>query len=826
MQEELQEDKNSRVLERRAALALLFINTRTNLSFKKIKDAIYPDLNDNSAHRQFDRDREALEACGTIVLTLSDPLGGDVYALDAQHTYANTNYFSAQNAAKLDALCEPLCKDEAFPYQRDLRFALANISGFFNTTDIPSIIDVRTDTRGDTPGGTKAQTKRQQKEIEKQKRISSELRDYFIQRRCCQISYIDAQGKISDKTLAILGLFSLNKKSYFVGCVYSKELGLQYNQIRVYREDRVLFIKKLEETYEVPESFSVKKYLFLPFQLGQNLVEATFYPHPSLDRLQNDYSKIPVGRGYFSTDEPAAEEQASLQTQVSSQVQDLTATQALLHMPVNTNQFTDAAQWALEEGFVPQKPKPLVDAWKNILEQTIFSASTTADEALAAYKKHCESMAFLDKNLPSSGGVNSGTSASTSAADSDDTTTLTRKLSRSSGNKNQINLRALELLWLVLAKSKEPYSKKDVAEEFGLELDDAAELVNQLLLLAADETNSLPIALSDDENTIQVSPANPAATSGTKALRLTISETTALVAALQFLDVSRDHPLYQAVDKSFVHQEVAPEDVERTITSRKTSATPDALLSCIEVMLANNAGRGCEQALTFTYTPGHYSTDGANGAGDINSRDGADDIGDTNSGDANARSASPRKKQHTVLPRYLFKENDYTYLWALDCQSMQKRRFRLDRMHDVASCDCVSQKDAAKTMLYLKQLRDFTSVGNKPNVSFTAPTKTARVLFFDRKLVTLYPWHPKQIQDLAGNKINGYANNEHASKNLSSTNKGNDTQNDVITEAIIPNYQSLWLMQHLTACGAGLYIADDELCEQVLQYARQTLALV
>ena len=77
-----------------------------------------------------------------------------------------------------------------------------------------------------------------------------------------------------------------------------------------------------------------------------------------------------------------------------------------------------------------------------------------------------------------------------------------------------------------------------------------------------------------------------------------------------------------------------------------------------------------------------------------------------------------------------------------------------------------------------------------------------------------------------GNKINGYANNEHASKNLSSTNKGNDTQNDVITEAIIPNYQSLWLMQHLTACGAGLYIADDELCEQVLQYARQTLALV
>lgn len=813
MQGESQEDKNSRVLERRASLALLFLNARANLSFKRIQKAIYPDLHDGSARKQFDRDRKALEACGTIILTFSDSLCGDVYALDTQRTYANTKYFSAADAKKLVTLCEPLCKDETFPYQRDLRFGLANIRGFFNIADIPSVIDVHTDTEDTTQRDVKKQAKKQQKEIAKQKRISSELRDYFVQRRCCQITYRDAQKRTSDKRLALLGLFSLNKKAYFVGCSYDQELGLQFDQIRVYREDRVLFIKKLEETYEIPESFSIKKYLFLPFQLGQNLVEATFYPHPSLERIQNDYTKIPVGHGSFSV----AEGQVSLR------------------MPVNTQQCIDAARWALEEGFVPQKPKPLVDAWKNILEQTIFSASTTVKKAQAAYKDHRARMELVNKNFSSdvatkttTGVANSGTSAINSgagAANSDDTTSLTRTLSRSSGNKNQINLRALELLWLALAKSKEPYSRQDIAEEFGLELNDASHLIDQLLLLAADEINYMPIALSDDENIIQVNSTTPSTTSSTKALRLTISETIALVAALQFLGISRDHSLYQAVDKSFIHQDVTPEDVARTIASDKVSAISDALICCIEVMLANKAALGCGQALTFTYTPGHYH---ANDAASSKSSTAANANGDT---DGDISTNAPHKKQHTVLPRRLYKENDYTYLWALDCQTMQKRRFRLDRMHNTMSCDCTSQKDAAKTMRYLKKLRDLARAGEKTNISFTTPTKTARVLFFDRELVTLYPWHPKQIQDLPTEKIivgerDGHNNKKSSGSSEIRDARSNNIASDKITEAIIPNYQSLWLMQHLTACGAGLYIADDTLREQVLQYAQQTMTLV
>ncbi|WP_028263613.1 helix-turn-helix transcriptional regulator [Atopobium fossor] len=318
--------KREQMAERITSLAVLFMGASSPLTLTQVMSALYSHLSQSAAEKAFKRDRDYLEQCGISITSVRDENLGDVYVLDENITFANASSLTHEDATIIQSVCTPYLEQPGFPYQEDLRMALAKISQAFNQ-DTKFVMSSTSDVSAAT-----VQTSL----------MSSILHDCFAKRLACQISYCNAAGRPSTRKIAPFGLFSSRGMSYFVAAPMLSG-GPNLKDIRIFREDRLKDIVPLSIRYEIPSNFSVKNYIRLPFQYGDTLVNAQLFV-------------------------PNEAEQEALAEQLRGSYSNFNQQSHTITLSFNPNYVHEAARWVIAHGFRPKDPALLIEAYIDLLK--------------------------------------------------------------------------------------------------------------------------------------------------------------------------------------------------------------------------------------------------------------------------------------------------------------------------------------------------------------------------------------------------------------------------------------------------------------------------
>lgn len=165
----------------------------------------------------------------------------------------------------------------------------------------------------------------------------------FAARTPLKITYKNARGEKSERTVCVYGVFDKDGHSYLCG------LDGASSTIRTFRIDRIAKAKRGAKHYEIPADFCLREKMFLPFDFSENdPVEAVFSLPAACSAEQA--AAITLGRGKVKG--------AASGLEWTVEVRDIPA----------------AASFCLEhaaEGLVPKAPQALVDAWRADIERTV-----------------------------------------------------------------------------------------------------------------------------------------------------------------------------------------------------------------------------------------------------------------------------------------------------------------------------------------------------------------------------------------------------------------------------------------------------------------------
>lgn len=307
------------------SLALDFMNATSPLRSSEIARAHYPGLSADSFRRAFSRDRSVLAACGVVVAERRVPGEDSLWEADHARSFARGTELSATEAAALELACRPLADDPTFPLADDLRLALAKVSRAFSETLAVG----------------------RARELAPS-RILETLCACLTDQTAALTTYVDARGRASERTLAPYGFFGLRGNLYLVAARVSEDGCTCEGQTRTYRVDRFTAAKALRGTpFSIPEDFSVADWRRLPFQMGAVVCEARFLV--GADRLEE------VRR--------AAGSQGSFEQEGDGAI-----------WTVDVSDVPAAASWAVAMGIRPIAPRPLVAAWRGVLEGVTHDA--------------------------------------------------------------------------------------------------------------------------------------------------------------------------------------------------------------------------------------------------------------------------------------------------------------------------------------------------------------------------------------------------------------------------------------------------------------------
>ena len=303
------------------SLALEFMNSRQAVSSTRIARDIYPDLAPDSFRKAFLRDRRSLEDIG-ITLESERRAGGEAYwTADDTKSFAEGTGLGVEDALVIDLACQPLLGDPEFPLRDELRFALAKIDTAFGDVSYPA-----------GPG------------VIHDDKIVSTLRSCARSCHAAHMTYTDAAGRSSERTVAPYGFYGIRGSLYLVAPRVEGGTVVD-GSTRVYNVARVSGVRVVSNvTFTVPSNFSIDTYRQLPFQLGPVACEATFEV-PAAEA--SEIERLSMGRGRFSMGE-----------------KNVTWT-------VDASNVGDTASWAIANGLRPVAPKELVDEWRSRLEGAI-----------------------------------------------------------------------------------------------------------------------------------------------------------------------------------------------------------------------------------------------------------------------------------------------------------------------------------------------------------------------------------------------------------------------------------------------------------------------
>ncbi len=304
---------NDALVRRLVSLVVAFSNASTPLSSEDIRSEYYPDVSVDTFQKQFRRDRERLVLCGLTVR--ETPRGG--WAAD-ETSFADRLDLDPTEVAALDITCLQLVEDPSFPYRDDLRLALAKIDSGYEAF----------------PRAAAPQASAQDRNVLALLRAQEA-------RHAVRVTYTDAHGRTSERTLAVWGVFGLRGHTYFI----APELDAERGEPRTWRDDRFGSVRELGGvSYRIPPDFCAEDYRRLPFQIGAAQLYVTF--------------RVPK----------TATEEARSAMAANGEVEENPQT-GREYWTVEASDLNAAARWAVANGLVPTSPVALAEVWRDLLKE-------------------------------------------------------------------------------------------------------------------------------------------------------------------------------------------------------------------------------------------------------------------------------------------------------------------------------------------------------------------------------------------------------------------------------------------------------------------------
>lgn len=247
---------------------------------------------------------------------------------------------------------------------------------------------------------------------------------------------------------------------------------------------------------------------------------------------------------------------------------------------------------------------------------------------------------------------------------------------RGSSSGSLDEARALIALVASLSEAGDALTPEAVSAKLGVSRERAERLIALVLTLAGIDGEGLPLVEEGDGVTLAFSRGVRG-----RRLRLTRSETVALVAALERLAVAKDDPLRSRLEASLATEPV-DEGLVRRIVGEVADGVPGSAIACCAQALS------LRQDLAFSYL----------------------------------KSGERESEARRAAPRRLRLEADLWYLDAVDLDRGGERTFRLDRMADVRAIERAGAR-----------------------VSVPRRTRRVTITFEDPRYLDLLPWHDLRI---------------------------------------------------------------------------------
>lgn len=399
-------------------LAVKFFGTKHPISSTTINADLYPDLDPESFRRQYLRDRDLLGTFGLIICEAGTSGNDQLWKVDEQASYVQDTTLSSDDARMLYVLCYDLASDQSFAYRDELRMALAKISQMYRGSVVAR------PKQGDTSSN----------------KILSVLVTCMAAHHACSVTYTDAHGATSERTLALLGSFGLRDRTYFVASRIEQDGSLIPDSARTYRLDRFSKAHELRSlSYQIPLDFSVSDYERLPFQMGDTCGVASI-PLTGTEGRE-------VIKGIAS--------QGTVCEQDGRRV-----------WQVPYSDLQAMASWCVGVGAKPQAPAELVTTWHQILEET------------------------------------AGTDLLASLSEPTGTTTPAEARKRVGRTGSVTIARQLIALASSLTREGEPISADDIATTLGVDYDQARHLIALVSMGSGESIDYLPVILSDNDDEV------------------------------------------------------------------------------------------------------------------------------------------------------------------------------------------------------------------------------------------------------------------------------------------------------------------------------------
>ena len=486
------------------ALAVRFFGSSYPLSSDVLNAEFYPTLSHESFSRAFLRDRDLLSSCGLHIRDASEGKGS-LWEVDEESSYSSSEGLEGPDALALAILCQDLSHDPSFAWRGELRMALTKIG--YATQGVTS------SRKHHPPHDPKCLTT---------------LVSCHANRHLVQVTYRNAKGIETQRTLALYGSFGLRGHTYFVAARTDKVEGDsstgQGNLPKTYRLDRFVKVRELPHTsYRIPEDFDADDYRKLPFQIGPQSIVGSFAlpenPGRTLLRSMGAHGTVRKGGSRTTWDVPIGD-------------------------------ISLAAAWAIGEQAVPIAPAELIDAYHDLLQGAYTQESSPARDI------HPHEHRRPQRQSGRSGGSNEA--------------------------------RQLVALASNLTTSGRVLTSESISSALGIDDARARHLITLLSMTSGESIDYLPVIVGDDDDTIELMEgANLAA----RRVRLTPVESHALLAALSELGISEDDSLRRSLVDSYASRIIDQDEILRTLEAPRIGPEAEVLALCSRAIAAHHSLR-------------------------------------------------------------------------------------------------------------------------------------------------------------------------------------------------------------------------------------------
>ena len=279
-------------VERLVNLALLLASTPRPVTADECRRNVFgyeADQDDVAFIRMFERDKDALRAAGLVIAVTSEG-ETEAYRLDAHATYAAALELDGSEIAAIHAVAAALATDATFPFREDLALAVGKIAA--ESAHAPAL--ATTLPAGEPDGAVSLHARA--------------LAEAVHARKTVTFDYMNATGDTRGRAVDPYGVFFREGDWYLTGRDRDTDKIRTYTIARMSDLD-VNPMRPKSPDFERPDSFDVRDYERLPFQLGNTITTARIRFEPevawraeSLTRGRGDVEALPDGSIVWAVD--------------------------------------------------------------------------------------------------------------------------------------------------------------------------------------------------------------------------------------------------------------------------------------------------------------------------------------------------------------------------------------------------------------------------------------------------------------------------------------------------------------------------------------------